>query len=34
MKSLSNMNNENDLVTVKYLQDNIDEMIGGGGAIL
>ena len=30
MKSLSKMNNENDLVTVKYLQDNIDEMIGGG----
>lgn len=30
MKSLSEVNNENDLVTVKYLQDNITEMVGGG----
>lgn len=30
MKSLSKTNNDNDLVTVKYLNDNIAEIIGGG----
>ena len=34
MKSLSKINNDNDLVTVKYLQDNIDEMIGGGYTVI
>ena len=29
MKSLSKINNENDLVTVKYLKDNISTEIGG-----
>lgn len=30
MKSLSKMNNDNDLVTIKYLKDNISTEIGGG----
>lgn len=29
MKSLSKINNENDLVTIKYLKDNIYTEIGG-----
>lgn len=30
MKSLSKMNNDNDLVTIKYLKDNISTEIRGG----
>lgn len=29
MKSLSKINNDNDLVTIKYLKDNISTEIGG-----
>lgn len=30
MKDLSPIKHDEDLVTVKYLYDNIDEMVGGG----
>ena len=33
MKSLSKTTQSDDLVTIKYLQDNIDEMIVGGAIL-
>lgn len=34
MKSLSPIKQDSDLVTVKYLNDNIDEMVGGGCIVI
>ncbi len=33
MKSLSKITQPDDLVTVKYLHDNIDGMVGGGQSL-
>lgn len=33
MKSLSKINSDNDLVTIKYLKDNISIDIGGGSIL-
>lgn len=34
MKSLSPINKDDDLITVRYLHDNITEMFGGGYIVI